>query len=151
MKADEKDLKLLSMMVSKPSISQREIAEELGLTPPAVHNRILRLKEKGILLGTMPKIALDKLGYDLTVLVNIRIKNGKLTEASEALSKDPKVCICYRVTGNYDLVVMAKFHDTKDLDEWTRKLYKNTDFIDRTSTSLVITKDKESLAPSEIK
>ena len=148
---DKKDKKILNLMIQNPELSQKKIANEMNITPPAVHNRILKMKEKGILLGTAPKIALDKVGYDLTVVINVKVKNGKLKATEQMLSKDPNVCICYRISGVYDIMVIAKFHNTNELDAWTNKMLAESTSIDRTNTSIVFTKGKEQLTPSEFK
>jgi len=132
-------------------VSQKIIADKMKMTPPAVHSRILKLKEQGILLGTAPKIALDKVGYDLTVVMNIKAKNGKMVDIEQMLSKDPNVCICYRISGVYDVMVIAKFHNTNELDDWTKQLLTETNSIDRTNTSIVFTRGREETTPSEIK
>jgi len=150
MLVDEKDKKILNMLAHGPHITQKQIAKKIGLTPPAVNNRIQRLKEKKVLLGTAPIIALDKIGYDLTVIVNVKIKSGQLEEAAEKYAKDPFVCASYRITGDYDMLLIVKLHNTKELNEWNKIMTSDSKLIERTNTSLAIHVKKEGTTPTKI-
>lgn len=150
MAVDEKDRAILNLMIQGPFITQKEIAAELGVTPPAVYSRIQKMQGQGILQGFSPIIALDKIGYDITAVVHIKIKNGKMEEAAEKLAKDPKVCSVFDVSGEYDMMAIAKFYNTKELDRWDKKLLKDTELIERINTSIVFTAKKESTNVNKI-
>lgn len=145
---DETDKKILALLMRSPEITQKQIAGKVGLTAPAINNRLQRLRADGVLLGSSLLIDLGKLGYDITVLVNAKIRNGKLVEASEKYSKEPGVCSTYTVTGEYDMVLVAKFHNTKELEKWNQKMTQDTEFIERINTSLVFTMQKEGTNPN---
>ncbi len=147
---DEIDRSIISLLLKNPEITQKQIAEKVGLTAPAINNRLQRLKSDGVLLGSSPIISMDKLGYDITVLVNAKIRNGKLIEASEKYSKEPGVCSAYTVTGEYDMVLVAKFHNTKELEKWNQRMTQDTELIERINTSLVFTTQKEGTNPNGI-
>lgn len=147
---DETDRKIIALLVHNPEITQKQIAEKVGLTAPAINNRLQRLRASGVLLGFSPIIGFDKLGYDITVLVNAKIRNGKLVEAAEKYSEEPGVCSTYTVTGEYDMVLVAKFHNTKELQKWNQKMTQDTEFIERINTSLVFTTQKEGTNPNKI-
>jgi len=148
--ADEKDKKILSMMGKNPSISQKELAQEIGLTRSTVNVRLQRLKEGKLLLGRSPVIALDKIGYDITVAVHASVAHGKLQEAAKKWSNDANVCSLYRISGDYDLLIIGKFHNTKEVDEWNQKIFADTELIERTSTSIVFGIEREGTNPNEI-
>lgn len=147
---DEKDKKILNIMVQNPDTSQKQISEELGITPPAVYGRIQRMKEQGIFLGSAPIINLKKIGYDLTTIINIKVKNGKTKEALAKWAQDPNVCSAYDITGEYDLLFITKFHNTEELDQWNKKILKDTEHIERVNTSLAFSVQKEATNPNRI-
>lgn len=147
---DETDRQIIALMAKGGGITQKQIAKKAGLTAPAISSRIQKLRAGGVLLGFSPIISMDKLGYDITVLVNARIRNGKLVEAGEKYSKEPGVCSTYTVTGEYDMVLVAKFHNTKELEGWNQKMTQDTEFIERINTSLVFTTQKEGTNPNGI-
>lgn len=147
---DEKDRKILNILVEDPGSSQKEIAEKIGMTAPAVNNRLQKLRVQKIIEGTNYNLALDKLGYDVIVLVNVKIRNGKLTEAAEKYAKSAPVCSLYTITGEYDMVIVAKFPNTKQLQYWNEKMTQDTEFIERINTSLVFNVKKEGTNPNKI-
>lgn len=149
-KIDEKDRQLLSLLISEPGLTQAQLGEKLGVTKLTINNRIRHLKDNKILLGFSPMIALEKIGYDLTVLVNVKIKNGKLVEAARKYAQDPHTCAVYTITGEYDVVVIAKFHDRQELHKWNEKMTQDTEYIERVNTSLVFTTQKEATNPNKI-
>jgi DNA-binding Lrp family transcriptional regulator len=133
-----------------PDINQKELAEKIGVSPPAVNARIQRMKREGIIKGMVPVIDLKKLNYQFTILVNVRAKNGKLIEAAERILEEEHVSSVYRITGEYDIVVVAKFRTMDELNLWNQKMSKMTDMIERTNTSLVWSVYKEGTTPNEI-
>jgi len=147
---DEKDRKILSLMNSNPGISRKELAEKVGLAENTTTLRLQRLKGKKLLLGKSPIIALDRIGYDITVALHVTVAHGKLGEAAHKWSKDANVCSLYRISGDYDLLIIAKFHNTKEVDEWNQKIFADTELIERTSTSIVFGIEKEGTNPGEI-
>jgi len=147
---DETDKKILNFLTCNPAITQKEIALALGVTGPAINSRIQRLKQKKIILGTVPVIDLSKIGYSLTVVLMAQAKNGQLEAASQKWAKHPNVNALYRVSGEYDLILVAKFHGTKELDEFNQKMFGDK-LIARTNTSLAFSTKKEGQAPNEIR
>ncbi len=147
---DETDKKILNLMIQNPEVTQKDIASSLKITPPAVHSRIQRLKAKKIIKGTMPVLDLDKLGYDITIVAMVIVKNGKLREAGKKWAKDRNVCAVYRITGKSDLVIIAKFKNTKELNSWNQRIVGDTANIDRVNTSIVFEGEKDPVTPNEI-
>ena len=147
---DEIDKQILTILVNEPNLSQNQIGAKVGLTGPAINNRIQRLKANKILLGFAPIIALEKIGYDMSVLVNVKIKNGKLVEAAEKYAHDPHVSMTFTITGEYDMVVIAKFHTRQELHKWNENMTQDTEYIERVNTSLIFTTQKEATNPNKI-
>ena len=145
-----KDNQILTLLVNNPGISQKEIAKNLGVSPPAINNRIQRMRKKGIIKGFVPLIDLGKLGFELTAIVKIRVKGAKFREAAEFLVKEKHVCSVYMITGEHDVLAVAKFKHMSEMDQWTQDILKKTDVIERTSTSVVFDPFKESTVPNEI-
>ncbi len=147
---DETDKKILTTLIQKPFIPQKELAKEVGVTTPTIYNRTLKLKKDGIFLGYTPMIAYDKLGYDVTAIINIQIKDGKVKEAAAKFINDPNVCSVYDISGRYDFLVIAKFHNVKELDNWDNKILQETELIERLNTSIAFNTPKESTNTNKI-
>jgi DNA-binding Lrp family transcriptional regulator len=149
-KIDEKDKQILNLLLENPGITQKQIGEKIGLTGAAVNNRLQRFRAKGIIKGFQPIISLDKIGYGLTAIVNIRVKAGKMGAAEKKWSKSPNVCSIYRISGDYDLLIIAKFKDMKELDVWSNTLFDDAEVIARTNTSVVFGGEKEGVNPNRV-
>ena len=147
---DQKDKQLFNLLITNPSMTQAQLGEKLGVTKLTINNRIKRLKEKKVILGNSLILDLDKLGYDVTVVVNVKIKGGKLTETSEKYATDPHVCSLYTISGEYDMVLVAKFHNRNQLQNWNEKMTQDTEHIERVNTSFCFSNPKEGTNPNKI-
>ncbi len=142
--------RILSLLLNEPDISQKDIAKRLKVSPPAITNRVQRMKKEGIIKGFVPVIDLSKLGYDLSFVVWVRIRNGKLAEAAEFFAKEDNVSVVYDITGDYDLAVFVKFKNTDEADKWSKRVLSNMDFINRTNSSFVIEAVREGTVPKDV-
>lgn len=110
MKLDETSWDILKLLQQNARMSFAEIGKEVGLTAPAVAERIRKMEESGIIAGYHARIDHDALGLTLMGLVSIQ--NPKIhAERVIALAQScPEVLSCYEVTGqnNYVLQVVAK-------------------------------------------
>lgn len=142
--------RILSLLLNEPDISQKEIAKRLKVSPPAVTNRVQRMKKDGIIKGFVPLIDLGKAGFELNAIVWARVKNGNLVEARKLFATDPNVCSVYSISGEYDLAVFARFRDTEDAEKWSQRILSRADMIQRTNTSFVIEAVRERIAPNDL-
>ncbi len=145
---DEIDKKILNLMISFPEIRQHELAKKIGISAPAVTNRIKKLKKEKVLLGYRPSIDLHKLGYDVTVVITVRTAQN-LEATANKWAQDPHVCAAYRVTGETDFVLVAKFRNTKELDKFNQAMFAD-ESVNRTNTSLVFSAAKEGQLPNRV-
>ena len=77
-KLDYLDLKILTCLQKDSSLSQRELADRVGLSQNACWRRLQRLQASGILRGSRAAVDLSALGLDITVLVMMRTRNHSL-------------------------------------------------------------------------
>lgn len=75
---DDLDLQILRSLDDNARKSFRDIAKELKISLSTVSNRIHKLEEDGVIKGYAPIIDEQKIGYDLQVVVGIRISKGRL-------------------------------------------------------------------------
>ena len=150
---DGTDLKILNLLISKPRVNRKEIAKKLGLTPPAITHRIRKMRESGIIKGFLPVANFEKLGFDVTMFSNIKVKYDKVKEATARFVKDRNVCAVYYIAGEYDLLVITKFKNTQEFSEWLARVNNpkaNADFIERMNSSIVFGVMKEGFTPNKI-
>jgi DNA-binding Lrp family transcriptional regulator len=85
----------------------------------------------------------EKVGWDLNIVVGLRIQKGRLIEIQEKIAEDPRVYGVYDVTGDFDSMVVARARDRSDLDELSKNVM-SIDGIERSVTHLVLNTVKES-------
>ena len=93
------DIKILKQVLSDARLSYRKIAEEIGVSPPTVLTRMQRLENNLIIKSYSAVLDHEKLGYDLTAIIELTAVKGKITEVERHISRFPNVCAVYYITG----------------------------------------------------
>ena len=112
---DDLEKKIVKALNANARKSFREISKEIGVSVPAVINKVKKLEEIGAIKGYIPILDPEYFGYGTITVIALRISHGKLIEAQETIAKDPHVVAVYDVTGEWDSIVIAHFKDRKDL------------------------------------
>jgi len=139
---DETDVKILKQVLSDARLSYRKIAEEIGVSPPTVLTRMQRLESNHIIKSYSAVLDHEKLGYDLTAIIELTAVKGKITEVEKHISRFPNVCAVYDITGLTDMIIVAKFRNRKDLSDFVKKDL-SLPFVDRTNSHIVLVTVKE--------
>jgi DNA-binding Lrp family transcriptional regulator len=139
---DALDIKVLIELQEDARKSLREIAEKLGVAEGTVYNRINKLKKMGVIKKFIPIIDYSKLGFDITAIIGITAEGGHLVEVEELLAKEPNVTAVYDVTGEFDVITVAKFRNRSELNAFIKRI-AGLDYVKRTYTMLVLNVVKE--------
>ena len=139
---DEIDVKILKELLNNARLSNRQIAARVGVSVGTVISRIKRMEDEGIIKGYTTILDHEKLGYELTVVTEVTVSKGKLLETEREIAKNPNVCAVYDVTGEVDVIVIAKFKNRRELSKFTKSLLAMP-FVERTNTRVVLTTIKE--------
>lgn len=142
MQLTEKDKKILNILLDNSRLSLRQIAKKANVSVATAMNHIKRLEKEGIINKYTAKLDYEKAGYDVEVIVEIRISKGKLFEVEKKIAMNPNVFAVYDITGHFDAVVLARFHTRRLMDNFLKKL-QTYDFVERTETKLVLNTIKE--------
>ncbi|MGC8555564.1 MAG: Lrp/AsnC family transcriptional regulator [Conexivisphaera sp.] len=142
MDLDETDLRILSELARNSRRSSREIARRLGLSVGTVTSRIERMKEQGIIRRFTVELDPEKLGYEITVVVDVYISKGNVMDVEREIASIPGVMAVYDVTGDFDAVVLARFRTRADLSDFTKRLM-SMEHVQRTNTHVVLNSVKE--------
>lgn len=145
---DELDRRILEELMKDSSVSLRQLARRLNVPVTTLHERVKRLRKLGAVRRFTIDLDYEVLGYTVTLIIQIRVDGTKIHSVEAVLSRHPNVIALYDVTGEYDLVVIAKFRDMKEADSFIKSLL-TVDGIRRTVTSVVLNTVKESICPSE--
>jgi DNA-binding Lrp family transcriptional regulator len=142
MELNETDKKILKNLLDDARFSSRQIAKNVGVSVGTVLSRIKKMEDEGLIKGYAVVLDHEKLGYELTVVTEITVSKGRLTEMENEIAKIPNVCGVYDVTGLTDAVIIAKFRNREDLGRFTKQLL-SLPYIERTNTHVALTTVKE--------
>ncbi len=136
------DIRILRALNANARKSFRDIARELDLALSTVSNHVKKLEDEGFIEGYAPMIDPAKLGYDLVVIIGVKIKPGKLLDVQERIARSANVFGVYDTTGDWDSMMLARFRDRDELNRFIKEL-SNTADVERTTTQLVLNTVKE--------
>jgi len=141
---DELDIDIMRSLNENARKSFRDMAKELHVSLTTVSNRVKAMERGGIIQGYMPIVDAAKLGFDIMVVIGIKVIHGRIVETEKDLAKDPAVFAVFDSTGEWDAIVMARFRTRAELNIFVKKVLDHEN-VDRTYTQVVlnITKDEK--------
>jgi DNA-binding Lrp family transcriptional regulator len=142
MKLDETDVKILIKLLSDARLSYRKIAQEIGVSPPTVLTRVEKLERENIIKFYSAVLDHERLGYDLTAIIEVTAVKGKISEVEKHIAKLPNVCAVYDITGLTDMMIIAKFKNRNELSNFVKRDL-SMPHVERTNTHVVLLAVKE--------
>lgn len=139
---DETDVKILVRLLCDARMSYRKLAEEIGVSPPTVLARVDKLEKEGIIKSYSAMLDHEKLGYDLTAIIDITATKGKIVDLEKQIAKFPNVCAVYDTTGVTDMTIIAKFKSRAELSSFVKRDL-SLPYVERTNTHVVLITVKE--------
>lgn len=143
---DAISLRILKELRTNARISFTEIGRRIGLTAPAVAERVHRMEEDGVITGYQAIVDPRKLGLPITVFIQIVSKNGQCTPISEFALRQPGVTECCHITGDKDVLIKASFESVEAVEALVNRLTH----YGKVSTSIVLsswTSDPAAVCP----
>jgi len=142
---DEIDLHILTLLQEHCKLPLAKIGDRVGLSAPAVIERIKKLEDGGIITGYRATLDARKLGHDITAFIGVSIAHPKAIETFEReIEHVPDVLECHHVTGVYTLLLKVKTHNTRTLEELISRI-RSLDGVGRTETMVVLSTHTERL------
>jgi Lrp/AsnC family leucine-responsive transcriptional regulator len=114
---DKIDWQILKNLQQNAKTPQSTIAKIVGLSAPAVADRIRRLEDRGIIQGYQLAIDSEPLGYQLRAIIHLRAFVGMLKPFLEKVKSLKEVRNCYRVTGNENIIMEVVLRDQRHLEK----------------------------------
>jgi DNA-binding Lrp family transcriptional regulator len=142
MDLDETDKQLIEALQGDGRLSMRALADMVGVALGTVSNRLGKLEESGVITGYTVTLDADKVGWEMSVVVGLRIVKGELLPVQRLIADDPRVFAVYDVTGEMDSLVFARVSDRDDLDDFTKTVL-STEGVERSTTMVVLNTVKE--------
>jgi len=119
---DELNWHILGCLQENARESFASIGRKVGLTPPAVAERIKKLEDLGIIKGYKTFLSHTLTGHQLKAIITLKAFMGKLKPFLEIVKTYDEVINCYRVTGNENIVMEVVLKDQFHLERFIDKL-----------------------------
>ncbi len=142
MDIDDKDVEILKCLLTDARQSARQLSQRLNVSTVTMLSRIKKLEEKKFIHGYSARLNHELLGYDITVIIEIKTTQGKMLEIENEIAKHDNVIAVYDITGDADTVIIAKFKDRTSLSIFVKKL-STIPNIENTVTHIVLNTIKE--------
>jgi Lrp/AsnC family leucine-responsive transcriptional regulator len=114
---DETDLQLLTELQADGRLSLAELGRRVGLSSPAVAERIQRLEREEVILGYHAQLNPRALGMSLSVIIRVRPAPRQLHQVGELARNTPEVVDCRRITGEDCYIMTAHVRSVEHLEE----------------------------------
>ena len=146
MKLDPIDYKLIDLLQKHGRMTQLELASEVGMSQPAVAERIKRLEQDGIITGYTARTDRKRLGKDITAFIGVRIEHPKYNLGfARKIQANPDVLECHRVTGEDSYLLKVVTENTESLDQLICDTVRTIPGVSSTHTVVVMSSVKESM------
>ena len=133
---DELNWKILKCLQENARQSNSEIGRQVGITSPAVSERIKKMEDAGIILSYDTTISPYEIGYQLKAIITLRAFMGMLKPFMEKVKTYDEVLNCYRITGNENFVMEVVLKNQKHLEAFIDQLI----VYGETKTQIVLSK-----------
>lgn len=122
MKIDALNRKILKHLQQNARISNAEIGRQVGITSPAVNERIKKMEDAGIIRSYFTDVSPFECGYQLKAIITLRAFMGKLKPFLSHVKTYDEVLNCYRITGNENIVMEVVLKNQKHLEAFIDQL-----------------------------
>src|ERR671912_381881 len=113
---DGVNLRLLRELRGDPRLSMTELGRRVGMSSPAVTERVRRMEEAGVIRGFRLDVHPVALGLPLTAYVRLRPNPGQLANFADLARAIPEIVECHRITGEDCFIVKVHLPEIGQLD-----------------------------------
>ena len=131
---DITDYKIINILQEDGRISMKDLGKIVGLTSPAVSERVKRLGESGVIQGDKAIVNPDKLGRVIKSFINIALPSKNYQDFIEYAQKDNRIVECHHITGEDCLLLKVIVIDMYDLEQVIDKIKQ----VGKTKTSVIL-------------
>jgi Lrp/AsnC family transcriptional regulator, leucine-responsive regulatory protein len=114
---DQTNLRLVDHLQSDARLSLAELGRRVGLSAPAVAERLARLEDDGTIRGYRAEVDPRALGYSLSVVIRVRPAPRELKKVADLAVRTPEVVECHRITGEDCYFMKAHVRDVTHMEE----------------------------------
>src|SRR5271170_3150653 len=141
---DTVDLRLVDLLQRNGRATQLELAKTVGMSQPAVAERLRKLEERGVITGYAARVDAAALGLDITAFIGVGIEHPKFFDNfTGKVQTLAEVLECHRVAGDDSYLLKVKTRNTRSLDRLLVEVLRTIPGVTRTHTTIVLAPVKE--------
>ena len=141
-KLDQVDRDILTILQSEGRSSASYIADEIGMSIPAVTDRIKKLQDSGVILGFTTLVDHRKVGLDVSAFITVISESSShYSDVVRQANKTPEIVQCFTTTGNGSHVLLAITENSTSLEKLLR-IIQGWPGIMRTETQMILSSYK---------
>jgi len=125
MKIDRIDRKILVALQRNNRVPNLELAELVGLSPPACLKRVKRLREEEIIVGDVSIINPELAGNTMTLIVSVEMERDRADIYQvfrKSILNAPEVTQCYQISGSYDFMLVVTVKDIQGYEHFVERV-----------------------------
>lgn len=125
MELDRIDKRILTALQKDNRIPNVELAEWVGLSPPACLKRVKRLRDEGVIAKDVSVLNPELAGNKLTLIVSVEMERDRkeiYQTFRASILKAPEVTQCYQISGSYDFVLIVNVADIKVYESFVERV-----------------------------
>jgi len=149
MKLDETDKEIIRYLQQDAKLTTKELAGRLNLSPTPVYERVRRLENEGVIKKYVALVNREKVGKDLMVLCNIRLKEHAQEAGAKfvkAIVSMPEVTECLNISGDYDFLLKVVVTDMREYQSFIMNKLASLENIGSTQSIFVMGEIKSETA-----
>ncbi|MBO4955544.1 MAG: Lrp/AsnC ligand binding domain-containing protein [Muribaculaceae bacterium] len=117
-KIDALDRKILGIVINNARIPSKDVAAECGVSRAAIHQRLQRMQDLGVITGSSYNINAKSLGYRTCTFIGVKLDRGNMYRSVvPELEKIPEIVECHFTTGPYTMLIKLFARDNEHLME----------------------------------
>ena len=134
-KIDKLDKQIMDIISCNARIPFKDVAAECGVSRAAIHQRVQRLIEMNVIIGSGYHINPKSLGYTTCTYVGIRLEKGSMYKTVvDELNKIPEIVECHYTTGPYSMLIKLYARDNEQLMDLLNNKIQGIQGVDSTET-----------------
>jgi len=145
---DEFDRRILAILQEDNHTRQRDIADRICLSAAAVHRRIRRMEQEGVIVANSAIVSPHEVGRPTTIIVEVTVESERLElldKMKASFAAAPEIQQCYYVTGEADFLLVLTVRDMKEYEALSRRLFFADQNVRRFNTLVVMDSVKATL------
>ena len=138
---DPIDRRLLELLRANARLSYAELARQVGLSAPAVHERVGKLEASGVIRGYRAEVDPDAIGLGVTALIGIvNQPNTRVDDIVAALRELPEIESCYFLAGEESFLLKVRVRTIAELEHLVVQLHQTPGIASTRTTIALSTK-----------